>query len=79
MLRNNADARRCSYFELGLPVEELAGFSVLAARKMEREPKNKRGGRETGALPPRYKEASAKERAGYKPPRTVEVLSASLV
>ena len=21
MLRNNADARRCSYFELGLPVE----------------------------------------------------------
>ena len=22
MLRNNADARRCSYFELGLPVKE---------------------------------------------------------
>ena len=22
MLRNNADARRCSYFELGLPVVE---------------------------------------------------------
>ena len=22
MLRNNADARRCSYFELGLPVRE---------------------------------------------------------
>ena len=24
MLRNNADARRCSYFELGLPVSLLA-------------------------------------------------------
>ena len=24
MLRNNADARRCSYFELGLPVELLS-------------------------------------------------------
>ena len=24
MLRNNADARRCSYFELGLPVVVLA-------------------------------------------------------
>ena len=23
MLRNNADARQCSYFELGLPVEQL--------------------------------------------------------
>ena len=23
MLRNNADVRRCSYFELGLPVDSL--------------------------------------------------------
>ena len=23
MLRNNADVRRCSYFELGLPVDAL--------------------------------------------------------
>ena len=26
MLRNNADARRCSYFELGLPVVFEVGF-----------------------------------------------------
>ena len=26
MLRNNADARRCSYFELGLPVVALSQF-----------------------------------------------------
>ena len=37
MLRNNADARRCSYFELGLPVDEPQPnlqfqFSVLDAR-----------------------------------------------
>ena len=28
MLRNNADARRCSYFELGLPVVELNQSSI---------------------------------------------------
>ena len=26
MLRNNADARRCSYFELGLPVRSLSNW-----------------------------------------------------
>ena len=26
MLRNNADARRCSYFELGLPVVKVVCF-----------------------------------------------------
>ena len=29
MLRNNADVRRCSYFELGLPVIEHVEDSVL--------------------------------------------------
>ena len=31
MLRNNADARRCSYFELGLPVMYL----ILDCEKQE--------------------------------------------
>ena len=29
MLRNNADARRCSYFELGLPVVIIVQFSFV--------------------------------------------------
>ena len=29
MLRNNADARRCSYFELGLPVGVWAIASII--------------------------------------------------
>ena len=31
MLRNNADARRCSYFELGLPVSIL--MAICAAHQ----------------------------------------------
>ena len=31
MLRNNADARRCSYFELGLPVVKRNDFSLPGA------------------------------------------------
>ena len=35
MLRNNADARRCSYFELGPPVDSLASHAdVPAPRQM---------------------------------------------
>ena len=34
MLRNNADARRCSYFELGLPVITL----TLTINKLPRMP-----------------------------------------
>ena len=30
MLRNNADARRCSYFELGLPVLDPANFNAIS-------------------------------------------------
>ena len=40
MLRNNADARQCSYFELGLPVNKLAwdeqSFSSGKARAVFR-------------------------------------------
>ena len=32
MLRNNADARRCSYFELGLPVFTDPLFSLRVRR-----------------------------------------------
>ena len=32
MLRNNADARRCSYFELGLPVIFIYVFQPFEAR-----------------------------------------------
>ena len=41
MLRNNADARRCSYFELGLPVVKLSHFT----RKLACVAGAKRGGR----------------------------------
>ena len=50
MLRNNADVRRCSYFELGLPVLkinviwlETGGFSGLA-KELRNE--HKRGHKE---------------------------------
>ena len=39
MLRNNADARRCSYFELGLPVVLLACF-YLRNRPDKNDSKN---------------------------------------
>ena len=32
MLRNNADVRRCSYFELGLPVAEVTLDRLSIAR-----------------------------------------------
>ena len=36
MLRNNADARRCSYFELGLPVEkQKKKHAILAIRNFQ--------------------------------------------
>ena len=34
MLRNNADARRCSYFEVGLPVISLINVDVKIVKKM---------------------------------------------
>ena len=34
MLRNNADVRRCSYFELGLPVVRL--FRINASESLEK-------------------------------------------
>ena len=34
MLRNNADARRCSYFELGLPVVFPVFFCVVCIDKV---------------------------------------------
>ena len=33
MLCNNADARRCSYFELGLPVAIAGKFTYFAEQK----------------------------------------------
>ena len=33
MLRNNADARRCSYFELGLPVVRAKGHLISRKRR----------------------------------------------
>ena len=36
MLRNNADARRYSYFELGLPVEQLTSTKLSIILRSER-------------------------------------------
>ena len=36
MLRNNADARRCSYFELGLPVSVVEDFLLIVIFKGRR-------------------------------------------
>ena len=33
MLRNNADARRCAYFELGLPVVRAKGHLINRKRR----------------------------------------------
>ena len=33
MLRNNADARRCSYFELGLPVDKYVQVLSIFVKK----------------------------------------------
>ena len=46
MLRNNADARRCSYFELGLPVVALnnlfsADFETASIGKRKYKPGEK--------------------------------------
>ena len=43
MLRNNADARRCSYFELGLPVILLVELLRRAQRKLTNS-RRQRGG-----------------------------------
>ena len=40
MLRNNADVRRCSYFELGLPVDQpVTMYSVQGNTFSENFPK----------------------------------------
>ena len=52
MLRNNADARRCSYFELGPPVDSLASHADVPAP------------RQMGEIAGRAKRASARKAKG---------------